>query len=58
MENVPPWYSSGLQLAVARAFGEILHLRRNLRQAFVLGAADDRRDQPALDRHGDRDIDR
>ena len=45
-----------LQLAVLGALAEILHLVGDGRQALQFGAADDRGDQAARDRHSDADI--
>jgi hypothetical protein len=53
---VPPWYSCGLSLRPAGAGGEVLHLVGDGRQRLGLGLADDRRDQPAGDRHRDADV--
>ena len=46
-----------LQLAGAGALGEVLGLGGDLRQPLLVGALDDRRDQPVIERHRDRDID-
>ena len=46
----------GRELAGASTGGEVLHLARNGEQRLVLGPTDHRRDQAAIDRHGNADV--
>ena len=52
----PPWYSAGLQLFLPRARRKVFHFGRDRGQRFGLGIANDRREQSAVERHGNADI--
>ena len=54
---VPPWYSSGLSFLLRARAARSFTASLISRSAFLLRIADDRRDEPFLDRDGDGEID-